>query len=215
MTGEDGRAPASARRDVRASAVELVSLRRLAAQQTQLAAAAALASALSVSFNLRLAVAFGAGVVAEAVLAHGSRCRRRRLLLALAADREAYTLAEVRCFGTSLTAPKTRRTLALSIAAALRESSRSDSIYMLDRVAAAAPALVLIAQALADDATVVEPTAMAALMQLLTDGAGSPLLNAAVAADELDHTLAPILAGIRPAPETASAERCRFRDRAA
>ena len=215
MTSEDRRAPASATRAVRASAVELVSLQRLAAQQALLAAAAALASALSASFNPRLALAFGAGFVAEALLALGSRCRRRRLLLALAADREAYTLAEVRRFGASLTAPKRRRALARSIAAALREASQSDSIYLLDRVAAGAPALAMIAQALADEATVVEPTAMAALLQLLTDGAGSPLLNAAVAADELDRTLAPILAAIRPAPAMPSAERCRFRDQAA
>ena len=215
MTGEDRSAPSSARRDVKASAAELVSLQRLAAQQALLAAAAALASALSASFNPQLAVALGAGFVAEGLLALGSRCRRRRLLLALAADREAYTLAEVRRFGASLTAPNKRRALARSVTTALRESSRSDSIYVLDRVAAGAPALALIAQGLADEATVVEPTAMAALLLLLTDGAGSPLLNAAVAPDEVGRTLAPILAGIRPAAAVRRDERRRIGDHAA
>ena len=199
MGRHDG-APTPAGRDVHAAAAELASLRRLAAQQALLAVAAAVGAGLAASLDPRLAAAFGAGFVAEAILAFLSVCCRRHTLLVLAAERDTYALDEVRRFGASLTTPRRRLALARTIAAVLRESSESDSIYVLDRVAAEAPALAAIAHALADKATVIEPTAMAALLQLLTDGHGSPLLNPAVTSDELGRTLARVLTGIHPRP---------------
>ena len=214
VTGRDDGAPTPAGREVQAAAAELASLRRLAAQRALLAVAAAVGAGLAASLDPRLTVACGAGFVAEACLAFVSVCRRRHALLVLAAERDTYALAEVRRFGASLTTPKKRLALARSIAALLHEASGSDSIFVLERVAAEAPALAAISQALADEATVIEPTAVAVLLQLITDGNGSPLLNPAATSDELGRTLARVLTGIHPRPAPSDEHR-RFGDRAA
>ncbi len=200
---------------VETAARELVALRRLAVQRGLVAVTAAAVAGLVASVDMRVAVALGAGAIVEAGLAVVSACDRRQLLLALAAHRDSYVLAEVRGFGASLTTPKRRLALARSIAAVLRNSGTFDSIYILDRVAVEAPALTAIARALADDSAVVEPSAMAALVQLLTDGNGSPLLNPAASRDELRGTVAGILAGIHPRQEARGDEARHVGDRAA
>lgn len=60
---------------------------------------------------------------------------------------------------------------------------------MVDRVAAKAPSLTVIARALTETTTAIEPTAMARLLRLLTDGRQSPLLNPELAAESFDAEL--------------------------
>jgi len=180
------------------AAGRLMSLRRLAVQRAVLALAAVLATGFVVGVDPRLAVALGTGFVLESILAVNSVAARGALLWELAADPNAYALAEVRRFGASLTTPAKRLALARSIAAMLREAGSPNSVYLVDRVAGTAPALFAIAKAIADPWTVVEPTAIARLLHLLADGSRSPLLNPSVGAGELDTTLRFIEAGIRP-----------------
>lgn len=189
---------AISRGDLKAAATELLSLRRLAAQRAVVTGAAAALAAPVAAFDSRFAVALGVGSIAEGLLTFVVLSRRRDLLLALASDRNAYALADVRHFGASLVAPRRRLWIARTIADVLRESGGPHSLYVVDRVAAEAPALVAIAQALASHTTVIEPTAMAALLRLLTDAQKSPLLNPAAPSDKLGEMVAVVLAGIHP-----------------
>lgn len=194
-THEEG---AAISRGLEAAASEVLSLRRLAAHRALVTGAAAVLAALVAAVDSRFAVALGVGSIAEGLLTFVVLSRRRDLLLALASDRNAYALADVRHFGASLVAPRRRLSVARTIADVLRESGEPHSLYVVDRVAAEAPALVAIAQALANHATVIEPTAMAALLRLLTDSQKSPLLNPAAPSDKLGEVVAAVLAGIHP-----------------
>ena len=186
--------------DIAGAAAQLHALRRLALQRAVLAVASAATAGFAFGGYPRVAVAFGAGSLAEAVLAVFSRASLRDRLRELATQRDAYVLPEVRRFGASLTTQKQRLAVARSIAALLRESSTGDSIFLLDRVVAHAPALAAIGSALADSSVSVEPAAVASLQQLLTDGSGSPLLNPELNPELLERTLRLILAGIEPRP---------------
>ena len=136
---------ATSRHGLEAAATELLSLRRLAVQRAVVAIAAAALAAPVAGFDARLAVALGVGSVAEGILTFVVLSRRHDLLLALASDRDAYALAEVRHFGASLTAPRRRLTIARSIAALLRDSGGPHSLYVVvSRIAKKAPALVAI-----------------------------------------------------------------------
>lgn len=183
---------------VHGAAAEIASLRQLALQRALLALTAAAVAGFVASSNLRLGVAFAIGSIGELALAGGAETRRRSVLLVLATDREGYELAEVQHFGASLTAWRKRLALAHAIEELLRDASRSESIFLLDRVAAHAPALAAIARSLADEKTSVEPIAMATLVQLLTDGGRSPLLSRTAPPAELEKAVARILSGIHP-----------------
>ena len=151
---------------------------------------------------MRLAIAFGAGAVFEAILALMSSTQRRAIVASLAVDREAYLLPEVRRHGAVLATMKSRRALARSIASMLRDASGSRvGVELVDRVTWQAPALAALAHALIEPENVVEPTAMAACVQLLTDGLLSPLLNPALPRAELERALRSIHAGISPRPQ--------------
>lgn len=183
-------------RPVEQGAAEVASLRRLTLQRALVAAAAALVAAVVMSWNARIGVAFAVGSAGELTLAWVAEARRRGALLLLAAEREGYVLEEVRRFGASLTSWEQRLALARSIEAILREASRSDSVFLLGRVAAQAPALTVIARALADRETFVEPFAIATLVLLLRDGTRSPLLNLDATPAELCRIVDRILSGI-------------------
>lgn len=182
--------------ELRGAAAEIASLRRLALQRALLAVVAAAVAGLAAGADVRLGAAFAVGSLAELALAAVAESRRRGALLLLAADRDGYALAEVRRFGASLTTRRRRLALARSIEGMLRDASRADSIFLLDRVAAQAPAFAAIAQSLADEDVVVEPMAMATLLRLLTDGGRSPLLCRAASPEELRTTVARILRGL-------------------
>ena len=191
---------------------ELDSLRRVAFERLAVALGVALVAGLTARFNVGLAVAFGAGAVFEAILAIMSATQRRMLIASLALHSEAYFLPEVRRYGITLATMESRRALAHSIAALLRDASRSrGGVVLIDRVTWQAPALAALARALIEPGNVVEPTAVAACVQLLTDGRMSPLLNPALPRAELDDTLRHIHAGIwaRPQPDAPATLRDR------
>lgn len=110
-------------------------------------------------------------------------------------------IPEVRRYGEKLTETRARRALARSIAALLRAVATDGAgVYLADRVVSQAPALAGLARALIEPGNLVDPTAMAACEQLLTDGRASPLLNPALAPAELDAVLRRIHGGIHPSP---------------
>ena len=186
-------------REIEAAAREVVALRHLASAQFALGLAAALTAAVTVAVDARLAAALGAGVALEVLLAAASAARRRALVAALAVSREAYVIPEVRRYGEQLTEIGARRALSRSIAAVLRAAATDGAgVYLADRVVSQAPALAGLARALVEPDNLVDPTAMAACEQLLTDGRMSPLLNPALPPDELDAALRRIHGGIRP-----------------
>ncbi|GIU94212.1 MAG: hypothetical protein KatS3mg012_0669 [Gaiellaceae bacterium] len=186
-------------RTVSQAASELASLRRLTLQQALVALGAALAAGPAALLGTSLALALGAGAAFEAILALATSGRRRAIIASLAVCREAYLLPDVQRHGAALTTMKSRRALARSIAAILRGASGSRlGVDLVDRVTWQAPALAALAHALAEPENVVEPTAMAACMQLLTDGRASPLLNPALPRTELERVLRRIHAGISP-----------------
>lgn len=181
------------------AARELASLRRLGLQQAALALGAGFAAVPAAFLDAGLAVALGAGALFEALFALTASARRRACVASLAVHREAYHLPEVRRYGAALATMKTRRALARSIAAMLRGASDSRlGVDLVDRVTWQAPALAALAHALIESESDVEPTAVAACVQLLTDGRASPLLNPALPRTELEHTLRRIHAGISP-----------------
>lgn len=184
---------------VRQGAAEVASLKRLTLERVLVAAAALLVAAVVTGWNARLGVAFAAGSVGELGLAWIAEARLRGVLLLLASEKDGYVLDEVRRFGASLISWERRLALAHSIEAILREASRSDSIFLLGRVAAQAPALTVIARSLADRETSVEPFAVATLVLLLRDGTSSPLLDLSAKPAELGRTVERILSGIHPA----------------
>lgn len=186
-------------REIEDAGREVAALRQIAFVQLALSFAAALAASLTVEVDGRLAVAFGAGAGVEALLAVASTARRRALVASLALRREAYLIPEVRRYGEELTAASTRRAFARSIASVLRATAAdSPGVYLADRVVLRAPALAGLARVLLEPGNVVDPTAMAACKQLLTDGGTSPLLNPALAPTELDAVLRRIHGGIYP-----------------
>lgn len=189
-------------RTVSQAAGELASLRRLTHQQVAVALGAALAAGPAALLDVSLAVAFGAGTAFEAVLALTTSARRRAIIASLAVYRDAYLLPEIRCYGTALATMKSRRALARSIASMLSGASGSrPGVELVDRVTWQAPALAALAHALIEPENVVEPTAMAACVQLLEDGRASPLLNPALPRTELERVLRHIQAGISPRPQ--------------
>jgi hypothetical protein len=186
-------------REINDAAREVIALSRVAFAQSALSLAAAVASLVVVAVDARLAVAFGAGAVLETLLAVVTTARRRALVASLALSREAYLIPEVRRYGEELTAVNTRRAFAGLIASVLKAAATEDpGLYLVDRVVSQAPALAGLARALLEPDNTVDPVAMAACKQLLTDGASSPLLNPALAPTELDAFLRRIHGGIRP-----------------
>ena len=195
---------------------ELDSLRRLSLERIAVALGAALVAGPTALIDVRLAVAFGAGAGFGAVLAFTSATQRRAVIAALARHREAYSVPEVRRYGTKLATMESRKALAHSIATLLKDPDRSGAgVALVDRVIWQAPALAALAQALIEPRNAAEPTAMAACSLLLTDGRMSPLLNPALPRAELDETLQRIHAGISPRPRTNTSARLRDRPRAA
>ena len=203
-------------RTVSQAAGELASLRRLTHQQVAVALGAALAAGPAALLDVSLAVAFGAGTAFEAVLALTTSARRRAIIASLAVYRGAYLLPEIRRYGTALATMKSRRALARSIASMLSGASGSrPGVELVDRVTWQAPALAALAHALIEPENVVEPTAMAACVQLLEDGRASPLLNPALPRTELERVLRHIQAGISPRPQPDAPAPVSDRPRAA
>lgn len=188
-------------REIDAAARDVASLRQIASAQIALGLVAGFAAELTFALDARLAAAFGAGAVVEALLAALSAARRRALVADLALHHEAYEIPEVRHYGERLTTAATRRAFARSIAIVLRSAATDGpGVYLADRVVSQAPALAGLARALVEPENVVEPTAMAACEQLLTDGRASPLLNPALGPSELEAAVRRIHGGIHPRP---------------
>lgn len=184
-------------RTISQAAKELALLKRQELERLALAVGAALVAGTAAVLDVRLGLALGVGAAFEAVLALTSVAERRALVASLAVHREAYLLPEVQHYGEALATMESRRALARSIATLLRDASRSQpTIVLTDRVIEQTPALAALGRALIEPGNVVEPTAVAACTQLLTDGRLSPLLNPALSQADLDRALGHIHAGI-------------------
>ena len=154
--------------------------------------------------NTRLVVALGVSAAFETQPAAASATRRRAFVASLALRCEAYLIAEVRRYGEKLTAAATRRAFARSIVSVLRAATERAGVDLTGRVVSEAPALVGLARALVEPGNRVDPTAMAACKQLLTDGRTSALLNPALEPTELEAVLRRIHDGIHRRPATGT-----------
>jgi hypothetical protein len=148
-----------------------------------------------------LAFAVGDGAVAAVVVGGLAVDERRRLLLGLVVQGDATSIPEVGALADRLAHdPAERRRIAVALrAAACRDrAGQMGATINHRRVAACAPRLLAVADAVADQHRVVAPSSVALCRTLLTDGAGSPLYNPNLPERELDRMLAVVEAGIAP-----------------
>lgn len=133
---------------------------------------------------------FLAGVVAWAL---GIRALWRRwdLVDRLADEGDAYVIPEVRRYALRETTMARRRWLAGGVRSALRRSTLEREA----RVLAVAGDLEALARELEDERLALEPASAVACARMLTDASASPLLDAALPADDLRSRVARIRSG--------------------
>jgi hypothetical protein len=152
--------------------------------------------------STRLAVSVGIGAIAAVVIGALAVDERRRMVLALVAQGDANSIPEVRALADRLAGDFSERH---RVAAALRTAARSGRrggrapmVVATGRVAAYAPRLLALADAIEDPRRRVTPTAVALCRTLLADGASSPLYNPNLPVRDLDRVLGAVEAGIAP-----------------
>jgi hypothetical protein len=160
-------------------------------------AAALVATRVSPSLAVPL---FAGGLV---VVAGGVRAvwRRWDLLDRLAADRDAYVIAEVRAFAEREATMTRRRAHAASVRVMLRHPGPG----LEARLGAASGELEALAGELDDEWLALDPASAVACTRLLDDHADSPLLNPALPPEDLRARIGRIRGGFaqrsaRPAP---------------
>jgi hypothetical protein len=141
-----------------------------------------------------LALPLFIGALAVAYLAIRAIFRRWDLFDRLLLDREAYVIREVRRRAENAASMKSRRDLAES----LRNHLRPVPGYPIPaQVADAAAELAELAAALEDEELLLDPVCAVQCLQLVTNGAESPLLNPALA-QGLRARVRQIRAGFQP-----------------
>jgi hypothetical protein len=163
------------------------------------------------------AVALGAAIVATEVLptfaaplfigglvvgALGVRAlwRRWELVERLAGEHDAYVISEVLDYASRETTLERRYTFAALIRHRLGEASATGDA----RVLAVAAELEVLASELEDADLALDPASAVACMRLLSDVARSPLLNPALAPEDLRSRVRQIRSGFRVATPEAS-----------
>lgn len=144
-----------------------------------------------------LALALLAGVGCSLVLVLLDTVRRRELLEALALNRHAYTLPEVRLYGAKLVMRSGRVRLATALERVLLNAGTPGSYYLTERVDKFREDIIALAAALRTPGAQVEPTSVARCWRLLTRAAESPLYNGRIPEDDLGFEVQRIRSGIQ------------------
>ena len=117
-------------------------------------------------------------------------CRRWDLIERLAGEHDAYVISEVLAYASGETTMERRHTFAALIRSRLNEPAEA-------RVIAAAEELEALVSELEDDELALDPASAVACARLLSDLGGSPLLNLALAPEELHSRVWQIRSGFR------------------
>jgi hypothetical protein len=172
-------------------------LRELHLEAREQIVLAALAFALAVAASelyRGLAVPFLAGGFAALFLFVRALTRRYALVDSLVADRDAYLIPEVRRRAEESATMEHRRSLAATIDRLLAQPDLAPP----GRIAAEAEALRALAAELEDDSLVLDPACAVACDRLLESIAESPLLCAALPAEDAHSRINQIRCGFRP-----------------
>lgn len=137
-------------------------------------------------------LAGGLFVVGRAVLAS---LRRSDLLDRLVGERDAYSIAEVRVRAEQEASLANRRRLSRVIRTRLE-------LGLDVRVTSNSAELAALSKELVDPLLELDPACAVACSRLLTDHAGSPLLNSALPAEDVRSRLRQIRAGFHPGVES-------------
>ncbi len=159
--------------------------------------ALALAAALVATQRLP-ALAFPLFVGGLLLGARGLRAfwRRWDMVDRLAADRDAQVIPDVRAYAVRETSMVRRRSFAALIGSWLREPGSQCSA----RVSAAAGELQALVAELLDADLALDPVCAVRCRRLLSDAEASPLLNAALPAEDLKSRVIQIRDGFTPRP---------------
>lgn len=171
-------------------------LGELRSRHRQLLAVAALLAAAGASLVAlgREGVGVPLGIGAAAAVGLWALCRtdRRRLLVRLVAQGDAFSLAEVQALARKLCSQRERRRLASGLRAAADAGATGSQLsIMVDpaRADGASDRLRALAEAFADPLVAVSPPAAALCRRLLCDAMHSPLYNPHVPEPELGRIL--------------------------
>ena len=152
----------------------------------------------AIAWRVSYLIAIAASSILAAILAISTHVARRRRLATMALSPKLVQLPDLEPERKRLQTARTRRALAAGLrrtADPIQPSRRLDPCPVLvDRVAAARAQLLELANDLEQTQTP-DPTCVAVLRELLTNGNG-PLYNPNVPADELHTTLARARAGL-------------------
>ena len=158
---------------------------------------AALALGLAVAATeIRPSFALPLFIGGLAVGASGVRALWRRwdLVERLAGESDAYVISEVLTYASREATMERRQ----SLAALIRSRPTQPGLVFEPRASAAAEELEALACELDDDELELDPACAVVCLRLLTDLAGSPLLNPAQPPEELRSRVRQIRSGFRP-----------------
>jgi hypothetical protein len=184
--------------DTAASQLEQIQQQRRARLLLSVPAAGLAAGALVLSNTL--AISLVCGLACLLLLALADTVRRRELLARLALNPNAYSVPEVRRYGTSLVVLSGRRRVAAALERVLANAGTPGSYYLADRVHKCRHEIRELAEALRAPGTRAEPTSVALCWRLLRSAAESPLYNWHLPADDLPVAVRQIRACIRRSP---------------
>jgi hypothetical protein len=152
-----------------------------------------LAAAFSASLlHLALALPLLFGGLTGTALGIGAAYRRWDLLDRLAAQPDAYAIAEVRALASAETAPQRRHSLSL------RLILNDPGARINARVTGAAEDLEALVHDLDDDELVLDPAAAIACARFVRDPMNSPLLDASSHAEDVRSRVRQIQSGFHP-----------------
>ena len=141
-----------------------------------------------------LAVPLFLGGLAVGALGVRALWRNWDLVERLAGERDAYVISEVLAYASREATMERRH----SFAALIRGRLRQPGLAFEARIIAAAEELEALASELDDSEVALDPACAVACMRLLSDLAESPLLNPALAPEELRSRVRQIRSGFRP-----------------
>lgn len=181
-------------RAVDEAATRLRELRHAVWEDLGLAALALGLAVAATQVRPALAVPLFLGGLAVGALGMRAVWLRWELVERLAVEPEAQVIAEVRAYASREAKMERRHTSA----ALIRSRLRQPSLGFEARVSAAAEDLEALACELDDDELELDPACAVACVRLLSDLAGSPLLNLTLPAEDLRSRVRQIRSGFRP-----------------
>jgi hypothetical protein len=176
------------------AAVRIRELRHEGWEDAALAAVAIGLSLAATRFRQELAVPLLLGGLGVGVLAVRAVLRRWELVDLLVLDRDAYEIAEVRSRAEQVATLPRRRAFAAVLNTILDDPAAQR------RLERSREELEELVRELDDDGLVLDPFCAVACERLLSDASGSPLMNAALPAEDVRSRVRQIRAGFRPRP---------------